>query len=330
VRAVKTRAEAARARADEIRQQLEGRRGRSKSVDVAFAALDVDRDTGGSLLAAALAYRFFLWILPACLVLVAGLGFASAAGPDVPARVVRDLGIASIPAQSINQAAQQSSGTRWVALIVGAVLLYLATNGLIRALWVTHALIWGSPRLKIVRRPRLIGVFLGACLAIGAVTSLAAVIRDAAATPGLVAMLADFGVYVVAWWLVTSQLPHGDASYAALIPGALVFGTGVQAMHLVTVYYLARRVTSASQLYGTLGVAAALLLGLYLVGRLVVVSAEFNQALSSRALLRGQPADGAELATLLRSDPVPNQRSGPAPGPPPSGGSATGGSGNRG
>jgi uncharacterized BrkB/YihY/UPF0761 family membrane protein len=133
-----------------------------------------------------------------------------------------------------------------------------------------------------VRRPRLIGLFLAACLAIVAATSVAAVIRDVADTPGLIAMLADFAVYGAAWWLFTTQLPHGDAPYAALIPGALIFGAGIQALHLVTVYYLARRVTSASELYGTLGVAAALLLGLFIIGRLIVVSAELNQSIRAR------------------------------------------------
>jgi membrane protein len=82
--------------------------------------------------------------------------------------------------------------------------------------------------------------------------------------------------------LFTTQLPHGDAPYAALIPGALIFGTGVQALHLVTVYFLARRITGASELYGTLGVAAALLLGLFIVGRLIVISAELNQSIRAR------------------------------------------------
>jgi uncharacterized BrkB/YihY/UPF0761 family membrane protein len=50
----------------------------------------------------------------------------------------------------------------------------------------------------------------------------------------------------------------------------------------VTVYYLARRITSASELYGTLGVAAALLLGLFIVGRLIVVSAELNQSIRAQ------------------------------------------------
>jgi membrane protein len=140
-----------------------------------------------------------------------------------------------------------------------------------------------------VRRPRLIGLFLAACLIIVAATSVAAIIRDAADTPGLIAMLADFVVYAAAWWLFTTQLPHGDASYVALIPGALLFGAGIQALHLVTVYFLARRITSASELYGTLGVSAALLLGLFVVGRLIVFSAELNQSIGAR-----HPASGGD------------------------------------
>src|SRR5262249_53906625 len=139
-----------------------------------------------------------------------------------------------------------------------------------------------SQGTRVVRRPRLVGLFLAACLAIVAATSVAAVIRDAAATPGFIAMLADFAVYAAVWWLFTTQLPHGDAPYVALVPGALIFGAGIQALHLVTVYYLARRITSASELYGTLGVAAALLLGLFIVGRLIVVSAELNHSIRAR------------------------------------------------
>ena len=139
-------------------------------------------------------------------------------------------------------------------------------------------------------------------------------------------MLLDFFVYTAAWWFVTTRLPHGDAPYLALIPGAVLFGAGVQAMHLVTVYYLARRITSASELYGTLGVAAALLLGLYFVGRLIIVSAEFSEAVWTR--WPGQklapaspglaPASPASAAGLPRPkepnpEPRPERRSEPTP-----------------
>jgi membrane protein len=54
------------------------------------------------------------------------------------------------------------------------------------------------------------------------------------------------------------------------------------ALHMISVYALARRVESASELYGSLGVAAALLAWLYLLGRLLVASALLNSTLWER------------------------------------------------
>ena len=58
-----------------------------------------------------------------------------------------------------------------------------------------------------------------------------------------------------------------------------MFGVGVQVLHLVSVYYLSARLSSASVLYGALGASAALLLGLYFIGRLMILSAQFNEAI---------------------------------------------------
>jgi uncharacterized BrkB/YihY/UPF0761 family membrane protein len=273
---------AARTRAVTVRQHAEGRRNRNRGIDVAFTTYELDRQGGGSLLSAALAFRLFLWLLPVCLVIVAGLGYLSWDRIGMPSQAVRDIGITSIPAQSINQAARESSRAWWLALLIGVVLLYAATSALIRAVWAAHALIWRSPGARIQNKLRIMMVFLLVCFAVAMGTSVASVIRNGSPTAGLIAMLLDFFVYATAWWVMTTQLPHGDAPYLALIPGALLFGAGVQAMHLVTVYYLARRLTSASELYGTLGVAAALLLGLYFVGRLIIVSAEFSEAVWTR------------------------------------------------
>jgi uncharacterized BrkB/YihY/UPF0761 family membrane protein len=272
----------ARTRAVAVRQHAEGRRDHNRGIDVAFTTYELDRQGGGSLLSAALAFRLFLWLLPVCLVVVAGLGYLSWARIGTANQAVRDIGITSIPAQSINQAARESSRAWWLALLIGVVLLYAATSALIRAVWAAHALIWRSPGARIQNKLRIMLVFLLACCAVVTGTSVASVIRNGSPTAGLIAMLLDFFVYAAAWWFVTTQLPHGDAPYLALIPGAVLFGAGVQAMHLVTVYYLARRLTSASELYGTLGVAAALLLGLYFVGRLIIVSAEFSEAVWTR------------------------------------------------
>jgi uncharacterized BrkB/YihY/UPF0761 family membrane protein len=74
-------------------------------------------------------------------------------------------------------------------------------------------------------------------------------------------------------------LPHGDAPWTALIPGALLVGVGMGALNLVSVYWLSHRIQSASQLYGSLGVAAAILAWLYLVGRFIVASAMLNASI---------------------------------------------------
>jgi uncharacterized BrkB/YihY/UPF0761 family membrane protein len=313
----------ARTRAVSVRQRAEGRRGQNRSIDVAFTTYELDHQGGGSLLSAALAFRLFLWLLPVCLVVVAGLGYLSWGRIGTPSEAVRDIGITSIPAQSINQAARESSRAWWLALLIGVILLYAATSALIRAVWAAHALVWQSPGARIPNKLRTMVVFLLACCAVVAGTSVASVIRNGSPTAGLIAMLLDFFVYTAAWWFMTTQLPHGDAPYLALIPGAVLFGSGVQAMHLVTVYYLARRLTSASELYGTLGVAAALLLGLYFVGRLIIVSAEFSEAVWTRwpgqklaphspGLAPAPPASGPAAATSLPrpEEPNPEPRSG--------------------
>jgi uncharacterized BrkB/YihY/UPF0761 family membrane protein len=276
---MKARAEAARARAETVRQQVEGRRDKSRSVDIAFTAYEHDRDAGGSLLAGALAYRMFLWILPVALVVVGGLGFLSTEAAGDPSRAVRDVGITSIPAQSVNQAAHSSSRGWWVLIVFGVVLLYLASVALVKALWVAHALVWRMPGTRIKSKPRLAGIFLLACAAIAAATSLSSVIRNSSPTSGLVAMMADIIVYGAVWWGLSTQFPHQSAPWPALIPGAVAFGVGVQVLHLVSVYYLSARLSSASLLYGALGASAALLLGLYFIGRLMMLSAQLNEAI---------------------------------------------------
>ena len=279
IRAMRAGAVTARARAEAMRQQMEARRDRVRTVDIAFTAYEHDRDAGGSLLAGAIAYRMFLWTLPVALVLVGGLGFLSSDNPDYPGKAVRYVGIGSIPAQSVNQAARSSTRAWWVVVIVGLVLLYLASVALVKALWVAHALVWRMPGTRIRSKPRLAGIFLLACIAIIAATSVAAIIRNASATNGLIAMIADVVVYAAVWWGLSTQFPHRDASWLALLPGAIFFGLGVQVLHLVSVYYLSARLSSASVLYGTLGAAAALLLGLYFVGRLMIFSAQLNEAI---------------------------------------------------
>ena len=77
-------------------------------------------------------------------------------------------------------------------------------------------------------------------------------------------------------------LPHADAPWWALLPGSVVVALGVQLVHLVTVYYLTGKLQNSSELYGSLGAAAAVLLWLYLVARLLVTGAILDDLAKTR------------------------------------------------
>ena len=61
-----------------------------------------------------------------------------------------------------------------------------------------------------------------------------------------------------------------------MLPGAVLFGVGVQLLHLVTVVWIAKSLESKSETYGALGAALTILLWAYLLGRLITAAASLN------------------------------------------------------
>jgi uncharacterized BrkB/YihY/UPF0761 family membrane protein len=274
-------------------QQLQDSRSRRGSVDVAFNVQEGDRTVGGSLLGGAIAFRMFLWLLPASLLVVAGLGFGSAADPTNPDKLVRGIGMTSVAAHSVNQAAQDSRGGRWLALILGTFFLYTTSVALVKALFVAHALVWHVPVPKLQHKPRAVGELLALIVLIAAGTSVGAIVRERSPGFGLLVILGVVVLYGVLWWLWSLRLPHAPASVFELIPGAIAFAVGVEVLHLIVVYYLAARLTHASALYGSLGIAAAILFGLYLIGRLIITATVINVAVWERNHPEGARMTGA-------------------------------------
>jgi uncharacterized BrkB/YihY/UPF0761 family membrane protein len=99
---------------------------------------------------------------------------------------------------------------------------------------------------------------------------------------GLAALLVYLVLAGGAWFLVSTQLPHREPPWPTLLPGALLFGVGSLFINVFNVYITTRLVEGRANTYGALGVAAALLFSLVLVGRLMVVSAELNASLADR------------------------------------------------
>lgn len=280
---------ATRQRGESVYKELQARRPHARGIDLAFRFCETDADVGGGMLAGAIAFRLFLWLLPAALVVVAVLGMESANSYGSPSESVRAIGITSIAADSVNKAAHDAQSAWWEAVVVGAVFLYTTSVALLKALNVTHAHVWHTPTPRIKNKPLAVTELILVVLAAGVATALAAVVRNGSAGLGLAAMLAVVLVYAGAWLALSSRLPHGGAPIARIVPGALVFGLGVQGMHLLLVYYLAQRVAHASLWYGSLGVAATLLFALYLAGRLIVAAAVLNATLWAAASRSSEP-----------------------------------------
>jgi uncharacterized BrkB/YihY/UPF0761 family membrane protein len=277
----RARQQALRARAERLSERAQEERSRHASVDAIFDVVDRDAEVGGGIIAGALAYRLFFWSLPFALVLVAGLGVAADANSTSPEKAADALGVAGLISNSVASAA--SSSTRWYALLVGVPLVLFATRSLLRVMIGTHRLVWvdlrtRAPKPTPVATVRLLVLILG----FFAVTVAAGAARAASPGPGVLVSLILVAPYAGFWLLVSMRLPHAVAGWTDLIPGALLFAVGIEIVQLVSAYVLAPYSIEKAGTYGALGTAAALLLGLFLVARLMVAAAVLNAALWER------------------------------------------------
>ena len=251
-------------------------RQRSHAVATAFDTYERDRRSVGGVLAGAIAFRLFVYLLPVFLAGVTLLGALSSLDPGSPEQVAKETGLSSYVVQSVGTAADQSKKSLWILVPLSLWALYTGGLGALKVLRAIHALAWGEPITK-VRRGALGALSLfGIVLAVAGVLALLQRLRSESYGLGLTSTLASAAVFFGVWLLASRLFPHGDAPWPALIPGAVLVAVGVEALHLFSVYFLGHRVQSASELYGSLGVAAAILAWLYLIGRLMVASAMLN------------------------------------------------------
>jgi uncharacterized BrkB/YihY/UPF0761 family membrane protein len=268
------RGKALEARAEEERR-------RHGSVDAVFEMIDRDSEVGGGIMAGALAYRLFIWLLPLALVAVAGLGFAADAASSSPEEAADSLGIEGLVSSSITNAAE--SPNRWYALLIGIPALLWTTRSLLRVLIGAHRLVWSDVRAAAPKPTPLATLrLLALLLSFGAVTTLDSALRSWSPWPGLIATLATVAAYAGLWLLISLKLPHRSADLVELLPGALLCGLGIEVLNVVVVYVITPWALAKQGTYGTLGAAAALLFGLYLISRVVVGAAVVNAALWER------------------------------------------------
>jgi uncharacterized BrkB/YihY/UPF0761 family membrane protein len=284
----------ARNRGDAARAALEARRARVRSVDATLSAYERDRDRAGFLLAGALAYRLFLWLLPFTLVIVGGLGFLEAADHKNSSELADKLGVVGLASKSVSEAAADAEHARFIVVLIGISALYLASLGAIKAFRTVSALAWGVPAGPLGRKPLAVLGVLGLIAAFLTVTFVATAIRHESPGPGVIATVLIGIAYVWLAFLALWILPRPSVHWTALLPGAVTIGLGLQVIHLVNVYFISYRISRSSETYGALGVAAALLLSLFLIGRLFVAGVILNATLWERQNARNDEEDQAQ------------------------------------
>ncbi len=277
VASARQRAEVASAAA---REKIEDARVRFPVVRRLFELIDADAERLGGLLAGALAYRLFLWLLPFALLVVGLLGAITSIDDGTPAQVNGDFGLHGALAEAVADGAQEKGW--WIAIIVGLFGTLWAGVGAEKAIRISHAWAWGLPREKASSPVRATLGFTGIVLALIVVTMVAARLREADEGSGIFATLLVGVLYFVAWMFVQARLPHRRGHWTQMIPGALLVSVGVEGLHLFTVWYLVGRAERAQSTYGAIGTALVILVWLYIVARLVVGAAVLNAELAGK------------------------------------------------
>jgi uncharacterized BrkB/YihY/UPF0761 family membrane protein len=261
---------------------LIARRQRSGMVDAGFQVQELDARVGGGILAGALAFRIFLFMVPFVYVVFTVLGGIFGATSQDPAQVARNIGITGVLASAVVKTQDQSAWTL-AALVTGATFaLFLTAGSLLKALYVVHWLIWRVPRVMPTGlMPRL--ALIGIALVVSALGVAVNYLRNSSGIPGtVIAIVVITAVSFALWWWLSWRLPHAPVPAQALIPGALLMAIGVDVLHLLTTYWIGHLVARKTNTYGPVGIALAVLLWVYILGRVMVASAGLNAALAYR------------------------------------------------
>jgi len=171
---------------------------------------------------------------------------------------------------------------RWIVFVVMIPAVLYALAKLYRAIAIVHALVWHGSGRGSRTTAKGVGILGMAILIDLGLAEVVGWIRRHDQLGGISALVVYLVVVGGAWLVVSMQLPHRGVRWRALVPGALVVGAGLLFINVFNVYVTTRLVEDRANTYGALGIAAALLLSLVLVGRVIVVSAELNAALDDR------------------------------------------------
>ena len=266
---------ATQARADRLLQEHRDR----PLVDVGLRIYERDRESAGTVVGSAIAFRLFLFFIPLLLFVVGVAGFlASVIGDEE----LDSAGITGSLAGQISTALTQPNTTRWIAVLSGLFGMTFAGRTLSRVLVAASCLAWKQP-MKVKASPRLIGAIIGLLFCLSLVSTI---INRVRADLGLaVAGLSFFvaaGIYLVVWIVLSMLLPRATRDPGALLPGAALMAVVLAGLQAISQLYLPGRFDRASELYGAIGTTIVTLGWFFIVGRSIVLAMSINAVIYER------------------------------------------------
>jgi YihY family inner membrane protein len=249
---------------------------------VVRSVVEVSREQGLSVLAAAIAYYAFVSIVP--LVLLALVAATAVAGRAFAARVSALLReFLTAEASSLVGTALTSSAGRGGASVLGLAVLLWSGLRLFRGLDLAFARVYGregSVSLLAQVRDALV-VLVAVAAAVGGVAVLGAVPALARAPlVGLLGPLAVGIVLVAVFFPLYYVFPDCPITVRGALPGTVLAASGWTGLGTVFGLYAER--AASFQLYGVLGGVVVVLTWLYFGGLVVLFGAALNAALAGR------------------------------------------------
>jgi membrane protein len=261
---------------ENTKERLARLRTRWRVIDIVMTVNERVGIVGGGPLSAALALAAFVSLFPLVLVGIAVVGFVANNDVNLAAETVDRLGLTGQAAETMLDAFRTAQETRRAATIVGFVtLLWSGLNVVATAEAVINAA-WQAKGRGLVGKLNALAWVAGAgTLLLGsiALTSLANVLPGPVVVP-TVAFGLVLDTLLFLWtflWLANVSVGWRDH-----LAGAVVGAVGLGILKLVGAVYVPRLVSSASALYGSIGVVFAVLTWFVLAAKLLMYASAYN------------------------------------------------------
>ena len=240
---------------------------------VPLRAAERNRRVAASVLAGGLAYRLFLWLLPFGLIVGGALGFSNTTNTE---KAVSSGGLPGAISNAIGDASRSAHSSSWWLLAVGVPLSFWRDSRALRR-WNSSTRSSGTSLPAKTKPLQGSLAFTGVLLAVWAIVALTWWVRGS--WPGLLAPVITVVPLAALWLWVSLHLPHRDAPWKALLPGALLVGIGFNVLHELVLYFLVPKLEKSTSLYGSLGATTTVIFFIYLLATLAVTAPVLNSSL---------------------------------------------------